>query len=238
MQYMGSKKRIAKYILPFLVDYSLDKDCYAELFVGGCNMMDKTGILGLPRIGNDYHPELIAMWRALQSGWVPPVEVNREHYNTIRYHREFFSEEEAGFIGFMCSFGARWFAPYASNKRGDNYAERGSRILVKQVEKLLDVHFLNESYLDVVLPPNSLIYCDPPYAGTTGYGKRFNSPRFFQWCRDKTYDGHRILISEYNAPADFTLLLEIPHYSTVSRNSNKAKTVEKLYTFDGVDPLL
>jgi DNA adenine methylase len=69
----------------------------------------------------------------------------------------------------MCSFGGKWWGGYATNSAGRNYAERGSRCLVKQVANLMDVEFINLNYLDMAIPQNSLIYCDPPYFGVTGY---------------------------------------------------------------------
>ena len=86
------------------------------------------------------------------------------------------------------------------------------------------------SYQDLEIPEKSLIYCDPPYRGTTGYKMGFDSGAFWQWCRDKAAEGHTVLISEYSAPADFICLLEIEHFTTV--NSNKDKRIEKLFTFN------
>lgn len=59
MKYMGSKSRIAKHILPIILDGRKDGQYYAEPFCGGCNVIDK-----VPgnRIANDSNPYLIAMW--------------------------------------------------------------------------------------------------------------------------------------------------------------------------------
>lgn len=40
MQYLGSKNKISKHILPILLEY-LDDRTYVEPFVGGANMIDK-----------------------------------------------------------------------------------------------------------------------------------------------------------------------------------------------------
>jgi DNA adenine methylase len=45
--------------------------------------------------------------------------------------------------------------------------------MVKQAKNLKDVDFRCGSYLEMEVPPNSLIYCDPPYEGTTKYKKSF-----------------------------------------------------------------
>lgn len=53
MKYMGSKNRIAKYILPIILKDRKECQWYVEPFVGGCNTIDK--VVG-NRIGSDIHP--------------------------------------------------------------------------------------------------------------------------------------------------------------------------------------
>ena len=50
MKYMGSKARIAKYILPIILKDRKPDQWYVEPFVGGCNTIDK--VEGL-RLGSD-----------------------------------------------------------------------------------------------------------------------------------------------------------------------------------------
>lgn len=119
-------------------------------------------------IGNDIHPELIALLQELQKGYIPPTEITNEDYYRIKNDNTS-PLYLKGFVGFLCSFGGKWWGGYAKNNKGDNYAERGSRVLVKQALNFKNIKFVNGSYLDLEIPPNSLIYCDPPYKGTTGY---------------------------------------------------------------------
>ena len=56
MKYMGSKNRIAKYILPIMLAAREDKQAWVEPFVGGGNMIDK---VDGRRIGADMNPYLI-----------------------------------------------------------------------------------------------------------------------------------------------------------------------------------
>ena len=84
MKYVGSKNRISKYIVPILQD-CIDKnsiEIYYEPFVGGANLIDK--IHCKERIGNDIHPQLIAMFNELQKGWQPPSHISEEEYNKVR----------------------------------------------------------------------------------------------------------------------------------------------------------
>ena len=59
MKYMGSKNRIAKYLLPIILKDRKEGQWYVEPFVGGANMIDK---VDGNRIGADNNEYLIAMW--------------------------------------------------------------------------------------------------------------------------------------------------------------------------------
>lgn len=77
------------------------------------------------------------------------------------------------------------------------------RAFHKQCERLDIVrktYFSANSYDEVEIPENALIYCDPPYINTAGYGVEFNHSRFYDWCRAQK---ELVLISEYSMPDDF-----------------------------------
>lgn len=226
MQYMGSKSAIAKYLLPFMLPHRTCGMLWVEPFVGGANMIDK---VGGPRLGCDSHRFLIALLRAVQSGWVPPSTVTKEEYYDIKANPHEFQDHVVGFVGFLCSFGGKWWGGYAQNKKGTNYAATGSKVLTRQATNLCDVTFLNQSYDELELGSKSLIYCDPPYAGTTNYESKFSHDKFWDWCRKQKQDGHVIFVSEYNAPDDFHLLTTIQHKTRLDKNAQYPR-IEKLYT--------
>jgi DNA adenine methylase len=134
MQFMGSKNKIAKDILPIILELRKYGQFYVEPFVGGANLIDK--VEG-PRIGNDINPYLISLWQELLNGWIPPTIITQEQYSEIRKNPNNYPKELVGFVGFLCSFGGKWWGGYAKNNKGDNYADRGSRMLLKQKDKLL-----------------------------------------------------------------------------------------------------
>ena len=81
MKYMGSKNRIAKYLLPIILKDRKEEQWYIEPFVGGCNMIDKvTG----NRIGNDVNEYLISFLQSLQCGFTSPEHINLEMYLDIK----------------------------------------------------------------------------------------------------------------------------------------------------------
>lgn len=88
-----------------------------------------------------------------------------------------------------------------------------------------------ESYLYLQIPKDSLIYCDPPYEGTTKYKDDFDHPKFWQWCRDMAIKGHIIFVSEYNAPDDFECVWQKEIVSSLTQATGSKKAVEKLFKF-------
>lgn len=72
MKYLGSKNKISKYILPLILQ-NMNNRPYVEPFVGGANLIDK--INNRRRIGNDNNKYLIALFKALQNGYIPPDNV-------------------------------------------------------------------------------------------------------------------------------------------------------------------
>ncbi len=73
---------------------------------------------------------------------------------------------------------------------------------INQSPLLQGVRLVNKSYLELQIPDNSLIYCDPPYGATTKYKDNFDYAIFWSWCREKSKEGHTVFVSEYKAPED------------------------------------
>lgn len=96
------------------------------------------------------------------------------------------------------------------------------------------VVFQNKPYYDLDLPPKSIIYCDPPYEGTSKYKVGdFDHDLFWKWVRQIHRQGHSVWVSEYNAPDDFECVFEKQLSSSLSANGKSGggkKSVEKLFT--------
>lgn len=230
MKYMGSKARHAKEILPIILAGREDGKWYVEPFVGGANVIDK---VDGPRIGADYNPYIIALWQAVADGWIPPDVVTEDEYADARTGGEV--NAKTAFIGFGCSYSGKWFGGYArgNDAKGNarNYCSESRKNVLKQAESLRGVHFVHASYDQMDIPPNSIIYCDPPYAGTTGYATgAFNHDSFWQWCRDKVNEGHKVFVSEYTAPDDWVCVWSKEVNNTLAKDTGSKKGVERLFT--------
>jgi len=223
MQYLGSKRRIANKIINYIELERSPESCWVEPFAGSCSILAKAKG---KRIGSDINKELISMFKALQAGWIPPAEITEEEYNNIKNNRSGFPDHLVAFVGFGCSFGGKYFAGYARNKRGRNYASKSRNSLLRRIKLLLNVELYHCQYYDLNIPSKSVIYCDPPYRNTTGYGLDFNHDEFYQWCEDQVKKGHKVYISEYQSPFREVWSCEIN--CTLDK---KAETkIEKLYS--------
>ena len=230
MKYMGSKNRFAKELLPIILKDRTKGQYYVEPFAGGMNMIDK--VEG-NRIANDIHTELIKMWKALvYENWQPPIFVNEQYYNDVKIAPDVFDDEEVAYIGFN-SYGGKDFRGYRRDNTGkrDYWKEHYNNIM-KQVPKLKGIKFTNYSFTDLEIPKNSIIYCDPPYKGTEQYKDKFNHSLFWDWVRTQSKQGHKVFISEYNAPTDFICIWEKKH-KTIMANGEITKSkdsTERLFT--------
>lgn len=226
MKYMGSKNRIAKYILPIILKDRKEGQFYVEPFMGGCNLIDKvTG----NRIASDINEYIVELLKELLSGWTPPNLVTEEQYKEVKNNKENYPKHLVGFYGIFLTFGSTWFGTFARNKRNTNYAIEGRKNLLKQIKNLQGTKFVHSSYNELEVPRNSIIYCDPPYEGVAGYKDKFNHAEFWEWCRKMKKIGHTVFVSEYKAPEDFICVWE----KNIDTNMNAGimkKSTEKLFT--------
>lgn len=224
---MGSKRRIAKEILPIILKNRKEGQWYVEPFCGGCNTIDK--VIG-NRLANDIHTPLISLYKALQEGFVPPETVTEEEYNQAKKLED--TNPLKGFIGFNVTFGSKWFGGYARPRKNgyDRDAICGKIELERQRSLLQEVQFTNYPYKQLPIPNTSIIYCDPPYRNSTGYKDKFNHEEFYEWCRAKRAEGHTIFISEYAMPEDFIELwakIQVTNLTNLTKANYK---IEKLFT--------
>jgi len=230
MKYMGSKNRIAKHILPIMLEEA-DKQgitTWVEPFVGGANLIDKVPER-FTRVGYDLNEHTIAAMLGVRDFVEElPTIVTEDYYKEIKKTPP---HPITSWVRYECSFGAKFENGFARNNQGTNYALCGKNLALKQSPKIQSVEFICASYSSIKAE-NSLIYCDPPYQGTTGYKTgAFNHEEFFQWCRCMKSKGNIVFVSEYNAPDDFELVWqgEIKTNFSSTRKESTHNAVEKLF---------
>lgn len=229
MKYMGSKSRISKEILPIILKNKKENQHYVEPFVGGANLIDK--VQG-PRIASDINYYLIKMWQMVEKGWIPPTEFTEEEYQDMKRNPELYDPHLVGYVGFALSYGGKWFGGWRRDKLGKrNYVDEAYRNAKKQFGNIKGIQFHHTTYDKLVIPPNSLIYCDPPYENTTKYKDGFDHDKFWSWVREMTMIGHEVFVSEYEAPEDFYVLWEKKINSSLTKDTGSKKSIEKLFVY-------
>ena len=230
MKYMGSKNRIAKHILPIMLAERKPAQWWVEPFVGGANMIDKvTG----NRLGNDCNRYLIALLKELQTQ-IPfnPPHISESDYKNIQKNKNEYPDWIVGYAGFNLSFGAKFFGGYRRDKKGvRDYKNEAQRNLLAQQNLLIGINFICGDYRSLTMPEKSLIYCDPPYRGTTQYKDKFDHHSFYGWCDEKAHHGHTIFLSEYSAPPQFDCVFEKQVSSNLDVSSRGKKETEKLFRY-------
>jgi DNA adenine methylase len=223
MRYLGGKSRIANQIAAYINNIRKPGQTYWEPFVGGGSVLAR--IHSEPIFASDIHPQLIKLWLAVQSGWVPPEVVTEEDRRRAKNGE--FSDALTAFIGFGASWGGCWFSGLSKDA-----AKESSKSIVKKFSKMTRPHFFEGDFLECLPPAEGcLIYCDPPYEGTTSYNgvKRFDTLLFWQRVRELEDRGHTVVVSEYQAPDDFGCVWELP--TKINLTNGMLTRIERLFRF-------
>lgn len=237
MQYLGGKSRLAGQIRDAIISHVGDTTgrTYWEPFLGGAGAFDRIAPAFERAVGSDIHPDVAALWQAVfQEGWVPPESVTEDEYQAARG----WSEPSAlrGFIGFGCSFGGKWFGGYARSS-GRDHPNESRRNVIRSRDRIVGnvpVTILNCGFKDITPAAGDVVYCDPPYADTTGYTTGgFDHAEFWAWADELTSRGVRVFVSELTAPEGWVCIWSKTRSVTVTSQggpgANK-KVVDALYT--------
>jgi DNA adenine methylase len=236
MQYFGGKFRVRKQISQFINLFN--PSTYLEPFCGSAWVAEL--VKADVRICCDLNSDLIALWQAVQSGWEPPDNVTQEEYYAAK---DLVSPNPLkAFCGFGCSFAGKYFGGYARGGHGADAKTAKSQLTKRMYAKtaksqgMEDVVFSCLSYEEALTTFYAdLVYCDPPYQGTTKfYGlPDFDTGKFWEVVR--RHSRHTVvLVSEYEAPADFMEVLSIPTRTDIRSAEGKLiPRCEKLFRWAG-----
>ena len=232
MKYMGGKARIAKHIAP-IINEAVKKSngMLFEPFCGGCNI---TPHFAGRVFANDLNEDLIGLFKDAISGRTFPEYVDIEMYRAAKNGE--YDKALTAYIGFCASYNGRYFEGFVGNgcpntKGKRDYQKEAISNFNKTVRSLRDMPSLTLSslpYTEMEIPENSVIYCDPPYDGTTQYKNGgFNHDRFWQWA-EMMSESNTVFVSEYSTRSDlFIPTWSLDINSSLGRTSKRA--TEKLY---------
>lgn len=234
MQYMGGKARVAAEIASVIHARDGGRKTYLEPFVGGGFAFAKIAPKYPTRVAGDIMPDLALLWQAVASGWVPPATLTEDEYRELRR-----ADPSAlrAFAGFGCSFGGKWFGGYARNQRGDDFPGAAARGIEAKRVAFAGAMILQAEYMDWSPEPGWVVYCDPPYAGTTAYAgsPAWRSAPFWGWAQKAAERGAAVFVSEYAAPAGWAPIWERAIKGSLSKTENDRPVTEKLFVWEGED---
>jgi D12 class N6 adenine-specific DNA methyltransferase len=100
---------------------------------------------------------------------------------------------------------------------------------LEQLEQVPSLEFTQLDYRKVIIKPNSIIYCDPPYQNTARYLNSFNHDEFWKWVAENPYP---VFVSEYSAPSFIKTLMAINKHTKLSPNGETKTKPEKIFGND------
>ena len=233
MRYMGGKSRIAKKIREHLMSHGAAR--YVEPFVGGGAVLTTVARDFDTIVAADAHTDLIDMYRAIQDGWTPPDTVTEEDYQRLKGEGR--PSPLRTFAAFGASFGGKEWGGYARSL-GRNYARETRDNLARSAKAgMFDPHvtFWSGSVFDLPMPEDlsdTVVYCDPPYVGTTGYKTgEFDAAKAWELYREWSARGAHVYVSEYDGPTDllvdeFTKSAEL---NGTGQAGGRGRVTEKLF---------
>ena len=252
MRYLGSKRRFVKHLVPILMEHIGKDTVFVDAFCGGCNV---TSAMPCPnKVAIDVNKYIVAFWNEAINEYIEgePFTCMSNSYTEEVYKdvRDSYQKGDGrykdSFIGFVAtagSWGGGWFKgyPHYNPKKNEDHIAEAYSGVEKQLSSwmyLSGTKVLNMSYDEFDYPPNSVIYCDPPYMGTEGYerGVRFDHAKFWDWVRMMSKKGHHVYVSEYNAPSDFKVVWSAKKKDGLAECANGAKQkvkTEKLFVYGG-----
>ena len=224
MKYLGGKARHGADIARVIRSKRRQGQTIREPFCGACWVTQH--LYPGPLYCSDIHEPLIRLHQAIQKNWEPPDSIGEQEYDSLHQQwKDGVCSPLIGFTGFACSWGGKWFAGYARHVTR-NYCLEAKQSLIEKHKRLKEVTFTRTNYR-TISPHNEVIYCDPPYRGTTGFhGEIFDTVAFWKriryWSQKNT-----VIVSEYEAPSDFKIIWSAEHFSI--HGTDAKPTTEKLF---------
>ena len=246
MRYVGGKFKLAAKLSEYILANTIGhREHYLEPFLGSAAVFEKMGPHFAHCQVGDMHEDLILMWQATAAGWDPKeldIAVTPEFYALLRRAAP---SPLRGWAAFGLSFcGKEWggFAKADAKRNPQSEARNSVSRAGNLLRSIKDLEIRHCSYDDWQSPkPGTVVYCDPPYAGTLGYAgtPTFDHVQFWRTMDDWVDQGALVYVSEYVAPPHWEMVfsvernLEMSGYNDSQGTNKGSKTrVERLFTRD------
>jgi DNA adenine methylase len=225
---LGGKSKGAEHILSVLNHPVFDGAAYIEPFCGYCHI--------LRRVENkrsytaaDNNPLLIRLLKHNQKVKGEHPTIAEDEYKDLRENPKS-DPLRAAYAAFCYSYNGKYFGGYVNLYKGRNYPAERKRYYDQLHDNptFSKTRFYNTDYTKFAGERGALIYCDPPYAGTTEYHSEFDSAKFWEDVR-RMSKNNIVLVSEYTAPEDFVCLVQKEKRNSVAGRGATRKRMEKVF---------
>jgi site-specific DNA-adenine methylase len=211
MKYVGGKHTISKELCNFIMSrVDTTKDFY-DLFCGSCGIVKNMQFKKV--IANDIETDLYLFWK---DDFALDFFPNEIEYKSYKHDPN--PSQKRCFYRFFMSYGGKSWGGYLERHciyKDRNFFNEFKNSYNKIKPMLKNVEFYNKSYLDFDME-DAVIYCDPPYEGTQGYGSSFDTNQF--WERMKYLSQKNIVfISCEKHPDDFVVVWKKEKIRTLQR---------------------
>lgn len=237
MRYLGGKARLARRLSEAMLADTDTRTDYVEPFMGGASVLAAMAPHFERVLAADINPLPVVYWRAVAQGWLPSDTVTYDDWVTLR------AAAAAGTVSpdiahaaFNASFGGKEWGGYArgTSPTGTpyNHPAESRRRAARLAPALVGVSFRVADYRDVfaATPDGAVVYCDPPYRGTTAYRTDpIDADEFDAACRALASRA-TVYVSEYSVDTPAEVVWSRDRAVHVAGGAQtRARTTEKLF---------
>jgi len=243
VSYVGGKHAIRREVADII-----ERECHrlrtrevVEPFCGGLHVTAELGHRGISVHASDKSVPAVRYYQALRLGWRPkPATISRSQWQAMKdAHRSGEVHPMISFAGFSCSMNGIYFTAFDPDpvKQQSRYTNTRKRVMASRFLSLRARDYASEE-----IQPRSVVYADPPYAGTdvSAYrslptGERtIDHAAFWQWARATAAAGSTVLVSEYTAPDDIECVWHRPVSVRAKQHTGEAgEAVERVFRIRG-----
>ena len=237
MAYLGGKATSADHILALLNNPVFDDYDYIEPFCGYCHILRRI-TKKKSYTASDNNEYLIVLLKHIQKTKGKHQTVTKSEYKDIKEHPDR-DKLRTAYAGFTYSYHGNFFGRYVNTFQDRNYPKERKRYY----DKLHDNEVFQQTklqwvdYTKYTGVKGKLMYCDPPYVGTTEYHSSFDSAAFWEWVRMMSKD-NVVFVSEYEAPSDFVCVAKKTKRVSMSGRGATRKKQEKVFVYKTLNPIL
>lgn len=231
MAYIGGKAKGAGHIIDVLNKPKFNNMPYIEPFVGMAHILRRV-VNKKSYKAYDANALVVSLLKGVQNKKLKYPSISRREWIKLKYKRGDNSFKRA-VAAYTYSFNGIPFSGYVVRskcERKEHYPGERKRYYnrLRKNEVFMKTKFYKKDYTKLKPGKGNLIYCDPPYAGTTGYIPDFETKEFWKVVR-KWSKHNAVFVSEYNAPKDFVLVAQREKRHSLAGKGAGKRVLEKLF---------